>query len=735
MVVWHAVRKHWALVASIAAVLVIGTAFYTLGQTRMFEARGTVMFDPNPPRPLGREVQTVVDMSGTFVDNADYYKTQYWVLDSSRLALAVVNELGLDHNGSFIKNAPPGTKANASVTLDQATLILKSRLTVEPVKGSRLADVSYRDADPARAQRILSVLLDTYVQMNMDDVLESTTTATEWLRTQMGKLKTDLESSELALHEYKQSKNILSLALDDQSNMLREEMQQLNRALTSVRAKREAVMSRKSELDKVDHDDPSRLPASELLNDMSLQQLRSEYVQSIRDRDSLLAQGRGPNHPDTRAAEARVEAIRAAIVVSIRNIQDSVDRDLAGLSKEAAGLDKLYKNAESRAFDLNLLEIEYGRLKRTKDNNEKLFELLMERTKEGDLTRAMRVNNLRIAARPILPRMPVSPKVPLNLAIGSLLGVLIGVAAALGKEQLDRSIKSPDDIEHVLKLNFLGLLPQIEDGGSGPAYGGKKSRRHRATILAKGEQAELIPHRHPTSGIAEASRAIRTNILFMAPDNPFRALLVTSAGPSEGKTTVTCCIAIAMAQAGQRVVMVDCDMRRPRIHKIFGKQNDAGVTTQLVDPRPIEELAQETEVPNLWVIPCGPTPPNPAELLHSEAFENLLKQLRDKFDRVVLDSPPIVPVTDGAVLSTKVDGTILVVRAFKTRKDLARRAARSLLDVGGRVIGTVLNAVDLEGRRYGYYEYQYYKGDGYAPLPPTKAELKEAGGAPAGPTH
>jgi capsular exopolysaccharide synthesis family protein len=210
----------------------------------------------------------------------------------------------------------------------------------------------------------------------------------------------------------------------------------------------------------------------------------------------------------------------------------------------------------------------------------------------------------------------------------------------------------------------------------------------------------------------------------MSPDRPYRTLLVTSAAPGEGKTTVACCIAVAMAQAGKNVVLVDCDMRRPRVHRVFGMQNETGVTTALLDAESLETTIRETTVPNLHVLTTGPIPPNPAELLHSEAFERLLTSLQARHDAVIIDSPPVAPVTDAAVLSRRVDGTILVVRAFGTRKDVARRATRALRDVGSNLIGTILNAVNFEQRGYGYYQYYYYRSGGYGPErdPASKAD-------------
>jgi capsular exopolysaccharide synthesis family protein len=285
--------------------------------------------------------------------------------------------------------------------------------------------------------------------------------------------------------------------------------------------------------------------------------------------------------------------------------------------------------------------------------------------------------------------------------------LILGIGAALARELLDRTVKAPEDIERDLGLTFLGLLPQVLDGPFDPAYGQRKGRRRAAHTAETLGKPEFVVHAHPSSGLAEAARAIRTNILFMAPDRPYRTLLVTSAAPADGKTMIACWMATAMAQAGQRVVLVDCDMRRPRLHKIFDARGHTGITTAMLDMGELDGALLKTPIPNLTVLPCGPVPPNPAELLHSEAFNNVLEELGRRFDRVVIDSPPLAPVTDAAVLSARVDGTLLVIRALKTTKDVARRATRSLRDVGANVVGAVLNAVDAKQRDYGYY-YQYY---------------------------
>jgi capsular exopolysaccharide synthesis family protein len=712
------IRKNWIIVVAITLLAGVGAIFFTFGQTRVYEAGTVVEFDPPTPQPLGDHIEGFVDMSQV-VNTREYFTTQFWIIGSQRIAQAVVQQLNLQQDAAFLENAPSGQqRPPRTVSVEDAARRLSSAIIVEPIKGSRLAEVKCRDADPARAQRISSVLVDTYVQNNMDDLAQASNQAADWLHTQIGALKQDLEASEMSLHEYKRDKNILSVSMDDQSNMLRAQMSQLNGVITSLRTKREDLLSRKSELEKVKFspEQPLELPASELLNNGTLSGFVEMYITSQRDIESLGGFGKGENHPEMRAAAARRAVVESAIAQEMHNIQTALTHDITGLDRELGGIQKLFDEAEQQALDLNLLEIQYNRLKRNKDTNEKLYALVTERSKESDLTKLLRINNIRVVERPSLPRSPISPNVPLNIASGFIAGLVLGLAAAIGREALDRSIKTPDDAERELGLSFLGLVPAIgdRDNSSYYTYTSRRKQREKERERELAGPVELTVHLHPTSGIAEAARSIRTNIFFMSPDRPYRTLLVTSAGPSEGKTTVACCIAIAMAQAGRRVVLLDCDMRRPRLHRVFGMEKDLGITTALLDLPQVASIAHETGIPNLSVITTGPLPPNPAEILHSEAFATLLSELKQRYDCVVIDSPPVVPVTDSAVLSTAVDGTVLVVRAFKTTKELARRASRSIRDVGGHLVGTVLNAVDLDRHEYGYRYYYYYKREGYA---------------------
>jgi capsular exopolysaccharide synthesis family protein len=265
----------------------------------------------------------------------------------------------------------------------------------------------------------------------------------------------------------------------------------------------------------------------------------------------------------------------------------------------------------------------------------------------------------------------------------------------------DQSVKSAADVEE-LGITLLGVLPRLGES-AGSVYGGRRGARGRSEEV---RHAELVVHEDSTSAVSEAARGIRTNLAFMSPDKPFRTLLVTSGGPSEGKTTVACWLAIAMAQAGHRVVLVDCDLRRPRLHKVFDLVNDRGVTSALIDRSTLAAAVQSTQVPGLSVMLSGPSSPSPAETLQSKSFESLLADLAASFDRVVIDSSPVGPVTDAVVLSTRVDATLLVIRALSSARDMVRQAQRLLKDVRANLAGAVLNAT--EHARNGYPYYRYY---------------------------
>ncbi len=720
-------RKHWALVAATTLLCSGAVLLYSKSQAKVYQATTLIEIDPRATQPLGEKQADIVDMgAGTYWDTRDYYETQYKIIGSERVLSAVVRDLGLASDRYFLSIGPAPAQAPTS---EDATIILSRRVSVEPVKNSRLAYIHVDDTDPGRAKRICDAIANEYIDENLQTALSSTSDAVTWLNGQVDHVKGDLDSNENALYDFKQRNDLPSTSINEASNMLRVEMQELDTALTRTRTKHQELLARYEELSMVAADNPDQLPASELLTSPFLQALRAQYQDAVKERAGLIGEGKGDGHPLVKRADQRIGETRSALLSEVRNIQGAVQRDLAVVSREEAGEAGLFEATRKRAVDLNMKEIEYHRLDRTRDENEKLYSMLLERLKGADLARMMKMNNIRVVDSASRPRMPIRPRWLLNTGIGFIAGVLLGLLLASLREQLDSSLKTPSDVEQDLRIPFLGLLPEMKDEEQRDRKG-RRARRSKERGRTNGPM-ELVVHDQPLSGIAEAARSIRTNIMFMNPDRPHRILLVTSAAPSEGKTTVACSIAIALAQGGQRVCIVDCDLRRPRLHRIFDRVGDAGVTNLLVGESTLDDVAKQTTVDNLWSIPAGPTPPNPADMLHSERFRKFIEELGQRFDRVILDSPPLVAVTDSAIISRLVDGTVFVVRAFKTSKHLSAQGLRSLQGVDAPVVGAVLNAVNLDRQEYSYYyHYYYYKQAGYRPHPPQPGEDESSGAAP-----
>ncbi len=700
----HVLRRSWLWLVFFALVGGCVSAFYSLGQTKIYSASTTIQIDPHPPSPLGPDIQNVADVgAGMFWDAQQYYRTQYEILRSRKLAADTVRRLGLHNDISFILNRPPGSELPPNAPgpdEDAAQSAVQSRLSVNGIKESRLVEVSFTDADPSRAERVLRTLVELYIDNNVDTVLDSTENAAEWLNVQLSKLKTELDDREVALHEYKRSNQLLSVSIDDQNNLLREEINQLSTALTRVRTEIENLVARHEHLQKLSNVDPSHLPSTEFLNSGVITSLRAQWVNAKASHEELVRSGRGDQHPSVLASQALVDELSNALSAEIANIRSALEADLATKRREESGLQRLHSRATTRALDLNALGLEYRRLERAKENTERLYSVVLERTKESDITRFMRFNNIRVLDEAKAGSGPVYPRTPVNVAFGIVVGLAAGFLLALGRSYFDRTFRNPNEVEETLQTPILAVLPVTVSTGRGE----KKPKGRRRPGLSN----ELLVHEKPSSNIAEAARALRTNLTLSAPDKPLRKLLITSGGPFEGKTTVACWIATTLAQTGKSVLLMDCDLRKPRMHKVFERTNEAGLTAMLMEPELLDKVDLKTQVPNLSLLVAGPSVPNPAELLHSERFAKFLSHLESRYDCIVIDSPPVAAVTDATILSTLVDGTLLVVRAHATYRELAKQAMRMLRDVSPTTLGVVLNATDLGRGGYGNYRYHYY---------------------------
>ena len=348
-------------------------------------------------------------------------------------------------------------------------------------------------------------------------------------------------------------------------------------------------------------------------------------------------------------------------------------------------------------FELAPKSLEYVRLVRQQQSDEANYNLVLERLRSSELSS----RNTEINVRPHAVARDttlVYPKMVLNVALGFMLSLMLGVILAFVLEFLDRSLKDAEDVNVAVGAPFLGVIPVLEEVSKEMTEESMKER-------------DLYVFRHPTSRAAECCRSIRTNILFSSADRPMRTITVSSPRPREGKTTTTIYLGSIMAQSGQRVLLVDTDLRRPRLHKSLSVSRATGLTNLIMGDCDIDDVVKTTDIPNLCLLPCGPQPPNPAELLLTKRFREVMEQLEGRFDRVLFDSPPLLAVTDAVILARLSDGVILVAQAGKTAREDAKQAARQLRDVDAPILGVILNDMDLSDKRYGYYYYQYSYGD------------------------
>jgi polysaccharide biosynthesis transport protein len=720
------VRRRWLLIALVVIAALGATAFVTLRTTKVYRATATVRIEVQAPRVLGNDVENVVEMgTGSFWSNIEYYETQYKIIESRDVALRVVKQHQLNEDPEFL-HVPPERRATwKPVDFDAAALALQSMLKVEPIKDSRLALVHIDDTDPRRAQMLANAVAAAYVDKNLETMLKSTIDAVDWLSGQLDDAKGKLANSEEAVLAYKKEKDILSVSLEDKQNLIAAQMTEAAQRLMETRAKRIELQARKEAIAKAAAvPDPLAIPIEALNDNLLIQNLKQKYTELAQENGELSARY-GEKFPKIVELNAKMEQIRRDIAREVHNIIASVDSELDAVRSTEAGLTAALEDFKRQAQELAEKEIPYNALAREAANNMKVYEMLLGRSGEADLSRLLRVNNVDVLDAALLPEAPIKPRVSLNLAIALVVGLLLGVGLAVLLEFADRTIKTQEEVD-ALGIPFLGIVPSIDSStGHGEGYyeNGERKRavkhRQRKPGPAQEEDGARINfdnyvHEFPKSQVAESLRSIRTNLMFMSTDREVRRLLVTSPSPQEGKTTVAANLAIVMAQSGTRVLLVDTDMRRPRVHKAFGIERPrVGLSTMVLGESTADDSIAHTAVPNLDVLVCGPTPPNPSELIHTEAFLRVIEEISSRYDRVIFDSPPIGVVTDAAILSKLVDGTVLILKSLRTTRDAARHAVSVLRDIDAEILGAVLNDLDLLNRKYGQHYYHYYKKYGY----------------------
>jgi succinoglycan biosynthesis transport protein ExoP len=720
------IKRKWMVIAVVAGIFMV-VAVASLRQTPVYEAVGQIVVNKADSNLI------------TFKDSGpvmDYYDpsdldTEVLILQSDLLALQVIRQLNLDKRPEFGGHSDPAQPNLVADPLQADSSHIsallgsfRGNLHVALVPNTRIIEIHYNSTDPQLAASAVNTLAATYVEQNFKTKFESTRQASDWLSKQLVDLQMKVETSQEKLVRYQKEHEILGT--DEKTNIITEKLAELNKEMTEAESDR---MQKEAVYRQTQSNDPEAVAAAIVsdttgkANDLSsalLDKLREQQV-SLRIQVAELNTQFGPSYPKIAQINNQLKEIDRQLQSETTKAVDHLKGQyLAALQRENM-LRGSFEKQKQEANKLNESAIEYSILKRDLDSNRTLYEGLLEKLKEAGVTAGLRSNNFRIINAARVPTSPSQPNIPRNLTFALVLGVISGISLAFLLESMDNTVRTPEQAQALSCLPSLGMIPLSSKSAN---YGvtGK-----RLALTASQEVVETVTQVRPQSQMAESYRALRTSLLLSNLGAPPKVIMVTSARPQEGKTTTSINTAIVLAQKGVRVLLIDADLRRPSIHKTLGMGPRSGLSNVLTGSATLEQtVATSPILPNLFIMPAGTPPPNPAELLASSNMRDLLEELREQFDHIVIDTPPTLSVTDAVVLSPRADATILVIRSGQTTKQALRRARDILTQVNAHIAGVLLNAVDLTSPDYYYYyEYQGKYGSYYQEEAPDAGDEAE----------
>jgi succinoglycan biosynthesis transport protein ExoP len=700
-------KRKWIILAVMSLGITAGV-IYTMRQVKIYQATASVVVNPMAPQVFGHEVQDVVQLgAGNFWGNIEYYNTQTQILMSYDLAEETVRRHSLHTNVALVA---PGVADDLDEKgrINYATRMLYKSLHARLADESRIVHLTVRHPNPELASELANKHVETYIANNLQQRSTGTDSASKILSSELDIAEKRVRESEQKLYDFKKSNGILSFSLEDKMSQLAADLQRYSAAVSDARIKRIDMANTLRLARQAVNGNVLESPVFALVGDTSAESLKASLIAEQQGLTNL-SQQLGPKNPEFVAQKKRVDDLIGALEREARLAVTEIEQRHKNAIDTERELNGEVERLTREAFELGPKTIEYNRLKRQAHADEENYNLVLTRLRTSELSGRNDLGNIQWHTRARPTYMPVHPRMKVNIALAAVLSLILGLAIAFLLEFMDRSVKSAADVEQIMKAPVLGLVPMVAE-------------------VANGATPELIRERdlyifqHPTSRVAESVRSIRTNILFSSADRELKVLTITSPNPREGKTTCVIYLGTTMAQSGQRVLLIDTDMRRPRLHASMGVSRDRGLSNLILGDSSYEDAIKTTDVPNLYVLPCGPTPPNPAELLLTQRFQQIMGELGDRFDRIILDSPPLQAVADAAVLGRMSDGVILVAKSGKTNRDELIRSARQLRDVQAALVGVVINSLDLSSKTYGYYNYAYGYGSYGEKQPATEGD-------------
>lgn len=693
--IWGAVLKHkWVIVGSVVGCLLLGVAATLLMQP-LYTSQTLLQID--------REASKVLNVEGLMPAEAltgdEFLTTQVGLLKSETLARRVVQSLNLGQDPAFLRMAgqdlpeqrrqeKDADRAKSAASLEsELTQALMRNTSVTQQRGSRLVSIAFTSPDPALSARVTNALAANFVTTSLERRFEASSYARTFLEERLRQVKQKLEETEKELVAYAARQQIINVATESGSgptadgatqSLTASNLSALNSALTAAKAERIKAEQRWRQAQST-----PVLSLLEVLGDPTVQRLRQDratlagaYQQKLK----IYA----PDFPEMQQLQAQIDEIDRQInAVANANLSSIRSQYEIALKQERSFADQVEK-LKGSFMDLRERNIQYTILQREVDTNRTLYEGLLQRYKEVGVAGGLGSNNISIVDRALAPDRPSSPKPLINLAIALLLGLGLGAGVTVLLELLDESIRTPDDVVAKLGLTLVGAIPELEKGAT------------PMNALAD-----------PRSAFTEAYSSARTSLQFSTSEGMPHNLLVTSSRPSEGKSTTALALARSFAHLGLRVLLVDSDLRNPSLHRLLSLNNSVGLSNFLTG-EDLDAVMQTTGEPAMAVVPCGPLPPNPAELLAGARFPQLLEEAKARFDLLVIDGPPVIGLADAPILASRAAATVLVVEAGGARRSVVRIATKRLLQARARLLGALLTKFDAKSSSYGYgYGYSY----------------------------
>ncbi|MCP5119604.1 MAG: polysaccharide biosynthesis tyrosine autokinase [bacterium] len=720
---WHILRSHLGFLVLCGVMGALPVLLYTIPQAPVYRASATLEIQVRNPNFLRMYQVSMYDESSLFWDNKDI-QTQIEIMQSEAILSRVFARLARPAEGHIATNGHISAWRQAlnlpePVEVDPHAAALDlaaSSLNVKTRGDTRIVDISAESTSEAVAADFVNTLAEEYMQQNIESRWEMFQRTGEWLQRQLEEMRINLERSEDELQKYAAKAGLLYVA--EQINVAEEKLRQIQQAMSEARADRIAKQSR---YDLVKTSPAEALP--DVVNDASLRGYQTKLT-DLRRQEAELNTTFTPQHVSVLRVRAQLEALEGAIERERQAILQRIKNEFEEAAHREALLDLDFRNQTKLVTDQSARSIQYGILKREVDSNRELYDTILEQVKSASVASALRASNVRLVDPALPPETPISKNLTRAGLVGLTLGGFFGVVFVIARDRMDRSLKQPGDLSGCSNLPELGAIPKVKwRGGVRIVYRPKKKPPAAAKPKALARADVVLPRcigsitaRGNSSLIAESFRATVTSILCCADGGERPTVLtITSPYPGEGKTIVTSNLAIALAEVNQKVLLIDADLRRPRMHEIFAVENTNGLTDMLLDDGTVAEASmrrfiRQTVVKNLSLLPGGDPVAVSAKLLYSSTMVSLLEMAEKEFDMVLIDTPPMMHMPDARVVGRMSHAVILVARAERTNRETALVASQRFAEDGIRVLGSILNCWDPEGApgRYGPYE-RYYK--------------------------